>query len=237
MKLTDELTDKKSHVLCLYCRSRKTVRNGRHPATNTQKILCRKCGRSFRTTYIYQAYQTAPKTARRLHSPPWVSARPERKQLDTVPIGLDEANAFVLRHHRHHPPVVGYRFAIGAVSSGEHLVGVVIVGRPVSRQLDDGVTLEVTRCCTDGTRNAPSLLYAAARRAAFALGYKKIITYTLASESGVTLKAAGWRCTGPAGGGSWHAPSRPRQDRHPTVPKRRWEARPMKQFKQNQGND
>ncbi len=236
MKLTDEMTDKKPRVLCLYCRSRWTVRNGRHPATNMQKILCRKCGRSFRTTYIYQAYKIAPKTDRRLQSPTWICARPQQKHLDTVPVGLDEANAFIFRYHRHHPPVVGYRFAIG-LSDGEKLVGVVIVGRPVSRHLDDGVTLEVTRCCTDGTRNAPSLLYAAARRAAFALGYKKIITYTLAAESGVTLQAAGWQCTGPASGGSWNAPSRPRQDKHPTEPKQRWEARPMKQFKQTKGND
>ena len=83
--------------------------------------------------------------------------------LDICPISLAEANTFVLEHHRHHKPVVGHKFSIGC-TDGEKIVGVAIVGRPVSRYMDDGWTLEVNRCCTDGTRNVCSMLYAAACR-------------------------------------------------------------------------
>src|SRR5678815_3183719 len=91
-------------------------------------------------------------------------------------VSLSEANAFVTAHHRHHRHVVGHKFCIGAVSD-DALVGVVIVGRPVSRFRDDGKTLEVTRLCTDGSKNACSFLYGCAARAAFALGYERIGTY------------------------------------------------------------
>lgn len=107
------------------------------------------------------------------------------------PITLAEANAFVIQHHRHHDAVVGHKFSIGAYKDGE-LVGVAIVGRPVSRYLDDGKTLEVTRLCTDGTRNACSFLYSACARIAKAFHYKKIITYILESENGASLKASNW---------------------------------------------
>lgn len=135
--------------------------------------------------------------------------------LQVCTISLPEANAFVVRHHRHHEPVVGHKFSIGAVLGGE-IVGVVIVGRPVSRMRDDGETLEVTRLCTDGTKNACSFLYGAAARAAFALGYKRIGTYILSSEPGVSLAAAGWRLIGERGGGSWSRGDRPRVNSHPT---------------------
>lgn len=138
--------------------------------------------------------------------------------LSACPIDLDEANAFVAQHHRHHKPVVGHKFSIGAVLD-DKIVGVVIVGRPVSRMRDDGATLEVTRLCTDGTRNACSFLYGAAQRAAFALGYTRIGTYILASENGASIKAAGWRLIGATKGGAWSVPSRPRVDKHPTEPK------------------
>lgn len=127
---------------------------------------------------------------------------------------LGEANAFVREHHRHHRPVVGHLFSLGA-SLADKIVGVVIVGRPVSRHRDDGVTAEVTRLCTDGSANACSFLYGAAAKAAFALGFKRIGTYILASEPGTSLTAAGWRNLGERGGGSWSVPSRPRVDRHP----------------------
>ena len=143
--------------------------------------------------------------------------------LEIVPMVLDEANAFVAEHHRHHKPVPGAKFCIGVASDGE-IVGVAIVGRPVSRMLDDGWTLEVNRTCTDGTKNANSILYGAAWRAAKALGYRKLITYTLPEESGASLRAAGWRCLGSAGGGSWNTPSRPRVDTHPLQAKLKWMA-------------
>jgi len=135
-------------------------------------------------------------------------------RLRIVRIGLDEANAFVAAHHRHHKPVVGHLFSIGAAINGE-IVGVVIVGRPVARLRDDGETAEVTRLCTDGTKNACSFLYGAAARAAFALGFCKIGTYIMQDETGVSLTAAGWRLIGKRGGGSWSVPSRPRVDKHP----------------------
>jgi hypothetical protein len=143
--------------------------------------------------------------------------------LQLIPMTLKEANEFVRLHHRHHKPVPGHKFSIG-VSDGEKVVGVAIVGRPVSRYLDDGWTLEVNRSCTDGTKNANSMLYGAAWRATKALGYRKLVTYTLPEESGVSLRAAGFELTSTsAGGGSWSCPSRPRVDTHPLQPKLRWE--------------
>lgn len=144
------------------------------------------------------------------------------KELDIVPISLDEANAFVREYHRHHQPVPGAKFCV-AVARGEKVVGIAIVGRPVARMLDDGWTLEVNRTCTDGTKNANSCLYGACRRVAFGLGYRKLITYTLPEEGGGSLTAAGWKCIGTAGGGSWSVPSRPRMDKHPLQQKLKWE--------------
>ena len=129
-------------------------------------------------------------------------------------LSLDEANEFVRLHHRHHGYVVGHLFSLGASLDGL-IVGCAIVGRPVSRHLDDGVTAEVTRLCTDGTRNACSFLYGASSRAAFALGFKRIGTYICRDEPGVSLTAAGWRQLGETAGRSWSVPSRPRVDRHP----------------------
>ena len=93
-----------------------------------------------------------------------------------TPINLKTANAFVQQYHRHHKPTRGHKFSIGVSENGA-LVGVAICGRPVARRLDDGYTLEVNRLCTDGTPNACSILYAAAYRAARAMGYNKVITY------------------------------------------------------------
>lgn len=143
-----------------------------------------------------------------------------------IRISLAEANDFVATHHRHHPPVVGHLFSLGA-GLGGRLVGVVIVGRPVARLRDDGVTAEVTRLCTDGTRNACSFLYGAAARAAFALGFERIGTYTLPNEGGASLRASGWHLIGERGGGEWSTRSRPRAPmRSPTGTKLLWEARP-----------
>jgi hypothetical protein len=142
--------------------------------------------------------------------------------LSAVPITLAEANVFVERHHRHHRPVVGHKFSIGAVV-GEAIVGVCIVGRPVSRRRDDGLTLEVTRLCTDGTPNACSFLYGRAAKAAFALGFRRIGTYTTPAEGGASLRAAGWRLLAETPGKSWSVQSRPRIDTHPLGQKHLWE--------------
>lgn len=146
-------------------------------------------------------------------------------RLVAYPVDLAEANAFVVLHHRHHKPVIGHKFSIGAAIE-DQIVGVVIVGRPVARMRDDGITLEVVRLATDGTKNACSFLYGCAARAAFALGYKRIGTYVLSSEPGTTLKAAGWKLIGQAGGGSWSRNIRPRVDKHPMQGKILWEAMP-----------
>ena len=143
--------------------------------------------------------------------------------LSLVPITLSEANAFVEEHHRHHGRVVGHKFSIAAEKDGE-IVGVAIVGRPVARHLDNGWTLEVNRCCTDGTKNACSMLYGASWRAAKAMGYKRLITYILSEETGSTLHAANWRLVGETGGGSWNSKSRPRVDKHPLQAKLLFEA-------------
>lgn len=141
-----------------------------------------------------------------------------------VPLGRAQAFAFIDRVHRHHRPPQGWKFGIGASVNGE-LVGVVVVGRPVARRLDDGFTAEVTRLATTGVRNACSFLYAAARRAAFAMGYRRLVTYILASEPGTSLRAAGWTRLGLAGGGTWCRPSRHRTDKAPTERKAIWETR------------
>lgn len=140
------------------------------------------------------------------------------------PSTLHEANRFVREHHRHHPPARGCRFSLAAVDAAGRVVGVAVVGRPVARALDPHTTAEVTRLCTDGTRNACSLLYQAARRAWQAMGGVKVITYTLPEEGGASLRAAGWVEKGEAGGGTWSRPSRPRTDKAPTAVKTRWEA-------------
>ena len=130
--------------------------------------------------------------------------------LRVTPIDFDEANAFVAVHHRHHKPVVGMKFAIAV--SDDKVRGVALVGRPVSFRLDDGWTLEVNRVCTDGARNACSMLYGAAWRVARELGYRRLITYTLPEEGGASLRGAGWRLVGMRGGGNWNTPARPRVD-------------------------
>lgn len=143
-------------------------------------------------------------------------------RLQRVAISLQEANDFVWMHHRHHPPVVGHKFSLAA-TKGDEIVGVCIVGRPVSRVRDDGETLEVTRLCTDGTRNACSFLYGAAARATFALGYQRLGTYIMSSEGGASLRASGWRMIGETTGRSWNTPSRPRVDRHQVAQRELWE--------------
>lgn len=144
-------------------------------------------------------------------------------KLAVVPISLDEANAFVSAHHRHHNPCTGHKFSI-AISDGKAIRGVAIIGRPVARLASDGFTLEVNRCCTDGVKNGCSMLYASAWRAAKGMGYRKLITYTLPEEGGISLRASGWKLIGETRGGKWARAERPRVDSHPTQGKLKWEA-------------
>ena len=143
--------------------------------------------------------------------------------LRLCPVSFRQAADFVSEHHRHHRPPVSWKFGVGVEEDGR-LAGVAMAGRPVARGLDDGRTLEVTRLCTDGTRNACSMLYSAIRRAAKALGYTRLVTYILETESGTSLMAAGWHRVCLTAGGSWSCPSRPREDKAPTCRKVRWEA-------------
>jgi len=146
-----------------------------------------------------------------------------QQRLHVVPCDFSEAVAYVRQHHRHHRPPVGHKFSLAVADESGTVRGVCMVGRPVARGNDDGWTLEVTRLASDGCPNACSCLYGAAWRAAKSLEYRRCITYILDAEPGVTLKAAGWKCLGQRGGGSWNCKSRPRVDKHPTQKKLLWE--------------
>lgn len=144
------------------------------------------------------------------------------KTLHLQPITYAEACQFIAEHHRHHLPPQGWKFGV-AINDGSKVVGVLTVGRPVSRHLDDGYTLEVTRCCVvDNVKNGCSKLYAAAWRAAKALVTKCLITYTLINEQGTSLRAAGYKQLYITKGGSWNRNARPRVDKAPTLQKRLW---------------
>lgn len=149
-------------------------------------------------------------------------------RLRVVPLTLERANSLVRQWHRHSPPVLGHRFSIGAEINGA-LVGACIVGRPNARMTDQDTVAQVLRLVTDGTPNACSLLYAAAARAARAMGFDSIITFTLEREPGTSLRAAGWDRDGETDGGNWREEFRklattmlPRPSRHDEGPKVRW---------------
>jgi hypothetical protein len=132
--------------------------------------------------------------------------------IQVVPCTLEQANEFVGRLHRHSKPVVGAKFSVGVRDVDSNaLVGVAIVGRPVARLLDDGLTAEIVRVCTDGRANACSMLYGACRKAARAMGYQRIVTYTLPNEGGASLRAAGFQLDREKAGApskQWHNRSR-----------------------------
>lgn len=144
-------------------------------------------------------------------------------KVEVLPYALElrEANAFVESLHRHHEPVHRDKYRVGASVDGK-LVGIVQVARPVARMLDDGKTVEVVRLCTDGTKNVCSFLYSRAARVAKELGYARIITYILETESGASLKAAGWKFDQVTKGGEWDRKSRRRNTTAPTCPKKRY---------------
>jgi hypothetical protein len=143
-----------------------------------------------------------------------------------VPCTLEEANRFVRQFHRHHGRVLGARFSLAIADRTGTIRGVAIVGRPSARLLDDGMTLEITRVATDGYKNACSMLYASAWKAARAIGYRRLMSYTLMTEPGSSLKALGWRHVRNRSGKSWNRGKRKdkRRDTATTyIKKTRWE--------------
>ena len=114
-------------------------------------------------------------------------------RLHLTPVKFAEARQFVEDLHRHHKAPLGYRFAVGVADEDGVLRGVATAGRPIARAFDDGLTVEINRTCTDGARNANSMLYGACLRASWALGYRRVVTYTQKDESGSSLKAAGFK--------------------------------------------
>ncbi len=144
--------------------------------------------------------------------------------IELVPITLRDARAYVAEHHSHHPPPQGGLFAVSCAEGGE-IVGVAIVGKPVARNLADDWTAEVTRVAvrSGAPMGTASKLYAACWRACRAMGYRRLVTYTLLEERGVSIRAAGWRVVAETQGGSWSREDRPRVDRHPLQAKFRWE--------------
>ena len=145
--------------------------------------------------------------------------------LRIVPLTLKQANGLVAELHRHHKPVVGHRYSLGAKRAGT-LCGAAIVGRPVSRGCDPYAVAEVTRLVTDGSKNACSILYAASARVAYEMGFDKIQTYILDSETGTSLTAAGWVFVAHTNGGDWNNSASnigTRRTDQPMVPKQRWE--------------
>lgn len=149
----------------------------------------------------------------------------KEKSVRVVPLTLKQANALVARLHRHHKPAVGHRFSLGLMTDDENLIGVVMVGRPVSRELPQYSVAEVTRLATDGTRNACSFLYGVAARVCREMGFERIQTYILESEPGTSLRASGWKFDGMTNGGDWNnSVSRKgtRRTDQPQEPKQRW---------------
>ena len=128
-----------------------------------------------------------------------------RPSMKITPITHKAANEFVRLHHRHSRPTLGAIFCVAVAD--DSVRGVAIAGRPVARRLDDGKTIEVLRVATDGASNACSMLYGACRRIARAMGYQRILTYTLPNEGGASLRASGFKIDGNAGGSAamWHS--------------------------------
>ena len=178
------------------------------------KVSCKGTGR--KTVHFFPVYGT------RFAQATLVGALAQRKtparwpkyRVRAVPLHLKQANEFVAQHHRHSLPTVGGKFAVGVADDTGKVVGVAIAGRPVSRRLDDGLTLEVLRVCTDGTANACSFLYARAAKIGRLMGYQRVVTYTLASEGGASLRAVGAVPTGPLESHEWGNPNRPRKSQH-----------------------
>ena len=143
-------------------------------------------------------------------------------RLRVIPCTFKAACSFIANHHRHHRPPAGSVINVAVIDDGGLVRGVATAGRPVARMLDDGFTLEVNRVATDGAPNACSALYGAIARIARAMGYASIVTYTLPSEGGSSLRGAGWDVEGESGGGAWVHSGSARSNDWPLSTKWRW---------------
>ena len=145
-----------------------------------------------------------------------------RRALNICPLKREEASEYIREHHRHHDPSISDIFRMG-IHDGARVCGVATVGRPVARAFDDGRTVEINRVCVEeGIENGASMLLGACRRAAWALGFTRVVTYTLVAEGGSSLRAAGYRIVGERKDRHWNAPGRPRVERR-TGQKYLWE--------------
>ncbi len=140
--------------------------------------------------------------------------------MKAIPTTLGEAQSFVGTFHRHHKAPRGHRWSVGAQKNGQR-VGVAVVSRPVARKTDQYMIAEVTRLCTDGTKNACSFLYGLTARICKEMGFRRIQTFILPEEDGTSLKAAGWRFDGITHAASWQTRPGRRTDQ-PTQQKQRW---------------
>lgn len=139
------------------------------------------------------------------------------------PITRNAAMVFLAANHRHlRRALTGWLFGVALLDEAGEIQGIGCAARPCARHLQDGVTVEIARVCTKGAPNGCSQIYGALRQAARALGYQRVITYTRADEAGTSVRAAGFQCEGPAGGGEGDRPSRPRRAAEDPSPKTRW---------------
>lgn len=144
-------------------------------------------------------------------------------KLYIVPLTLKQANELVSKFHRHHKPCVGHRFSLGVIDDRGDLHGAAIVGRPVSRELNQYDIAEITRLVTDGFPNACSALYGACARVAKEMGFVSIQTYILENETGISLKSSGYIFDHLTNGGNWnHSWRKGRREDQPMCPKQLW---------------
>lgn len=144
--------------------------------------------------------------------------------LTIKPVSLQESNEFIEQYHNTHKRIYGFKFGVGIVNEDNKLIGVATAGRPVSRHLDDGYTIEITRVCTNHSeKNMSSRLIGALSRASKALGYKKIISYTLVEEEGISFKASNFSPVHTTKAETWNRDKRKRIDKAPIGKKIRWE--------------
>src|SRR5713226_1085903 len=200
----------------------------------SSSLQCKGCGKPFEPARSNQhycdetckqvAYRKRIKEKRNAEKQMKALRNKQQQKLFVVPCTIGEANAYVQQMHRHHGSIALARLAFAVADETGLVRGVALVGRPCNTYLDDDWTLEVRRVCTDGCPNACSLLYGAAWKAAKAIGYRRLVTYTLPEEGGASLRAVGWKPVLGCGGRPWNHKKRVRQESPLFLTKKtRWE--------------